>query len=873
MSISLAKLTSSIWDNSTSDPYLLSAPVASGVDGYNADDINRDYWDHCNFFTLNEGTALMASPSDPDLTYFWYRNVETDQKVELDFNGKGIFYQFSNTPINWTKRLDEATGTSGPYRSLYNEELNQPRATKLTYISPLAIGGGTEIGLYWQRQTGDKFFHVPAIDEHTIEGRTPYMWPRVDIAQIIWAWSAFHVASGITTSATDLLNKQSFIDYSEANWNDPLNTVVLDVWREAGVKQSEQIKSLIRQSGAWVSFMGGGDNGALDYKMRLVHHGGLATNTTTIDFDDLGKDALVSFPSMRYNDSLLVNQVKAVWGSFLKQDVPVDDVADNATSVELIQAQTVGDNANVIEDSNPSSTIVRGALEASLELKNVGEEDYASARIAINMERWADPVREIKFSMGPLHMDFDTGDIVKLSLDEYGLDETEFLVTEKQISLFPNPSADITAVEWKAVGSASRLDPSDSSLDDIKTFWYTTTSGLTVDGNDYVTSWADSSQRPVDYAGTSDAVVSGLDIHGPLYTASNADINGYPSIEFIDIVGSGCSLILNPDFADDTGILTTIESELWMWQSDPNTDQWGSASVLSEENTVAYSVFNITNVTAEYVGSGSQTLDLTFTSTTARDTFYDSVSKFWIGGYEFTVTDGTKSGNEINYSPTWSLAEMQALFRVQVGQVPDPGPGRPAFTFLYDNENDAIVYSFDHTVIAVVKPTVLDTNGDMYSVKGVYGQQTATSCKWGLSSSGNGVYAVRSRSTSITDEDATSDWQILTYIQRRGTFDRDDMNGTRLYKGVRRMAGAGTDNSDYYSDLSYDARSGFRVRHQDPATDGYPTIGADYFNQESNQFSGHMADILFFKDTVRPHELKKIIRYLGNKYGIDVENS
>lgn len=444
-------LTYADWISST-DPYELGIPVASGL--------TRDTSNRYVEFTLASG-GLYISESNPELTEIWYANTDgSGGRRELDFNGEGVFYYWSAT-----------AGYSRQYNTLVNTYGDSPTdgGNFNSYLSPVGAGLDTgRVRVFWEQDTsvyGEDYL------DYTLEVSTPYQWANKDAAQLLFALTRYYSGDGTgSTAARDYLSYSGLQAYSDFIEDNYFYRTAMDVWAEQGRTLQDTVASILKQSGAMALFSVVESGVApLNFQLTLKHANHVDTWSETLDLTTYEDQMIIGSPTLRYANNYIQNSFNMTWGSHSTQNRQQDESGDNYSSCQADKGGVLPNNANKFSLSNETSIEKHGHRTVSIDLPNIMDDHAAGARLCAVKDRWNDTLRELRFSMGPLHLDFGVGDIIKVTSADYGLSETEFLVTKKRHN-WDTLSADIEALEYTV--TEMLLSPDDEVLSDRLGVWF-----------------------------------------------------------------------------------------------------------------------------------------------------------------------------------------------------------------------------------------------------------------------------------------------------------------------------------------------------------------------------------------------------------------
>ncbi len=453
---------------STSDGDLATQPVVNAAP--TNDVTNHKY---TITFSSSDGGVMVTDSLEEFAEYLWENASNEFHPVKGDGKAISVSIATSDTVVN----------QSSYFRSIYNS----PSAS-------YAVGLTHNISIYYDADGSGSF---------TLSIYTPYFWPAVDLAELIFAWTRFYTDGGVT--ARDELDEASLEAYSTRMQNH-LFRVELWVWRESRKSMASLLAELIEEAGVLASFGGQASGGERHSHFMLRH---------ILDAPDIGDiyDLDTDFPSgarLLNNDRQLVNLIRCTWGSFA-------EILSGPTMNWSTPGAPPGDGNVLTIDLNGAIT-----RPANVTKRHCMRAENADAAI----QPWLYDTRKrvIEFTMGPLHFDFDVGSIVHVSSTSLGFDGTEdLLVIRKEIN-WDTLFSVVRAVEIDRFARA--MNPDDSSVSASLIHWYQP-SGILTSGSS-VTGWTDDGSDGDDLSAMTRGAAGAP-------TKQTAYINGHDVVDF----GSG----------------------------------------------------------------------------------------------------------------------------------------------------------------------------------------------------------------------------------------------------------------------------------------------------------------------------------------------
>lgn len=383
----------------------------------------------------------------------------------------------------------------------------------------------------------------------TVEIATPYAWWDVDLAELMFAWVRFYTTAG--AAALAYLDRDQMIEFSKAMQSD-LNGARFWQWRRVGWTIGKSIRDIARQ-GRHILGWGGyqaGSSVVQQLGLRPLFIDELERWDLTVDLE-VGRDAfLIGEPDLRTADELICNQHWTRWlGAARLVDQLEGGYGDpDVTTVTLEESAELIEKNNEWEDEDTDSIENRGVRRAENEAPRFFDRQLASTVHRPHL--WVAPPRVVRFPMGPLHQDFDTGAVIKASSTPLGLAGTEeLLVVRKKVNR-ADWTAEIEAVELPetAFPSLSPTSVADAEWDpDVDCVcWLEADAGVSLVGG-FVDSWTDLSG----YSNSPTYTARG-GAGRPYYGEGVGDLNGVDTVGF-GLYSSGARAL------DFTGLLGYTE--------------------------------------------------------------------------------------------------------------------------------------------------------------------------------------------------------------------------------------------------------------------------------------------------------------------------
>lgn len=482
-------LTSGLWYGSSSDPWLNPVPVAvERVAGYAT---NYSSGERKLIWQPSLDTPILASESDPNLTYHYFTLAEDGTTLTMD-QSDGIFYNPTTVPFRVGSTFI-SRGNEEYYQTFYSDYFNVTDGGSRLYRSPIGHHN-LETHIYWKKRSGSLTV-VPNGTDSSLQCRTPFFWQNKDLAELMWLFTTFYNNKGYyQSSARDMLDYNGLLRYSEINDSCSHKRINFEIWREHGKKIEEHIIELVQSAGAWMSFTCSGLNSAMEYKCTLVHPDDLQVSPLSIDLDNPKGLGILADPTMRFESEYVVNSVENRWGSFAVSDLSSDDTGDAMITTTLESPGSVGDGANIVKQSKQSSIDEIGEKKVSITSRFVQDPVMASARIKNSLRRFSATPRVIEITLGPLHYQWRVGEIVYITHTQYGVNNVPFILESKELSLWPMPSAKMTFVQYSETDVW--IAPNHSSLSGNLLAYFTGQSGLVLDGI-YVDKWYGTTNKDI----------------------------------------------------------------------------------------------------------------------------------------------------------------------------------------------------------------------------------------------------------------------------------------------------------------------------------------------------------------------------------------
>lgn len=487
---------SSVDLTSTTDPYLLDAPFSYKT---HRDDTNRFV-----YFNLISG-GLFGSPSDPKYTeYYYISTADTTETRDLDSND---YVTYEPAVSGLGRQYSYLTRTR-------NGELPDDDGNIKRYMSPVGVGQAPSwINLYYEQDLDSS---LTGYTDYTLEVTTCKQWHNVDAAELLFSLTKFYAGE----QYVDYIHLSGLREYSESMIDNYNSRVRMDWWAEDKRSLSDDVASILYQSGAYSHFGITTSGVPLDFKLTLKNPSNLNTWSDTLDLTTFKEQGVIGSSVMRYTTEFVQNRYNVKWGSFLIQTLPDDLSGDNAGESELDIEGDLPRKVNEITIIHSGSVTQWNEQPVDVALPNIQDPREASARMMQLKDRWTDTVRVLTWTMGPLHFDFGVGDIVTIDCEEYGLDSVEFLVTNKVYD-WDDLSASIEAVEYTSVTYVLSPDGT-QELTDRMSSWFTPDNIYYTGAN--VTAWLDAGD--FGYHASQDVTAP----TATMPTISLAAINGYNAI-------------------------------------------------------------------------------------------------------------------------------------------------------------------------------------------------------------------------------------------------------------------------------------------------------------------------------------------------------
>lgn len=381
--------------------------------------------------------------------------------------------------------------------------------------------------------------------------RVPWSWWAVDLARFLWILTRFYAP----VDGTDYLDRQALVDFSAGVYS-YLRRRRLFTWRTAGESLADHAKRLAVESGAilrWGGYVDGSDTvqqlglGALDYdSLRRI--------STVYDADplgDAGRDMFLTEPLvLRTADEYRVNSAVITWGAGWARWLNAQGALESEVQLPFAPRD------NPLAFSNPQLEAPANILEES-DLIDIGQRGgryfeathpaplgRSSADGLVPM-RWTPPRRVVEWTMGPVHWDFDPGDIIPVRHTGLGLDGAEDLLVLRKVIDWTTLHATITALEVSV--DPPPQDPV-GGLPLSCGVWLRADLGLIGSGG-LVTTWVNLAP------GIGHAVPRG-GITAPALTTPAAGIAGYPVADFGagGIRGLEIPGVFAPSITDGSGV-------------------------------------------------------------------------------------------------------------------------------------------------------------------------------------------------------------------------------------------------------------------------------------------------------------------------------
>jgi hypothetical protein len=326
----------------------------------------------------------------------------------------------------------------------------------------------------------------------TLEISTPYYWGlERDVAELMFAWLRFYTPQGSATLA--YLDRDALVEFSAIMTSHFVGSRFFE-FRRVGKTVAERVKDLSRMGRTMLGWGGyqAGSSTVQQLGLRALAREERERETITFDLA-IGRDEfLTGTPDIRTADELIVNQLRARWGSHTK----IVETIDGGYWDPQLHSNTLEEPSELIEttnelyDEDATSVSDRGARLVENEMGNVVEEQVA---MAIHRPwLWIPPKRIVRFEMGPLHLDFDPGAIISASEPSLGLDGTEDLLVISKKLQRGSWGAEITAAELEDQLPPA-IAPNSGSINATLGLWLEADTGVTLDGGGNVTTWADQS--------------------------------------------------------------------------------------------------------------------------------------------------------------------------------------------------------------------------------------------------------------------------------------------------------------------------------------------------------------------------------------------
>jgi hypothetical protein len=384
----------------------------------------------------------------------------------------------------------------------------------------------------------------------TVEIATPYAWWDLDLAEFIFAWVRFYTTAG--AGALPYLDRDQMIEFSEAMQSD-LNGARFWAWRRVDWTIGKAVRDLARQGRHMLGWGGyqAGSSVVQQLGLRPLFLDELERWDLTVDLE-VGRDSfLVAEPDLRTADELICNQHWTRWfGAARLVDQLKGGYGDpDVTTVTLEESAELIEQNNEWEDEDTDSIENRGVRRAENEAPRFFDRQLASTVHRPHL--WITPPRVVRFPMGPLHQDFDTGAVIKASSTPLGLAGTEELLVVRKTVNRANWTSEIEAVElpetkFPSMNPGAVSDPDlDSDIDCV--CWCEADVGVSLVSGD-VDSWLDISGNSNSPTFTGRGGAS-----RPYYGEGPGDLNGEDTVNFA-IYGGGTIRAL-----DFTGVLGAAE--------------------------------------------------------------------------------------------------------------------------------------------------------------------------------------------------------------------------------------------------------------------------------------------------------------------------
>ena len=336
----------------------------------------------------------------------------------------------------------------------------------------------------------------------------------------------------------------------------------------------DHIKRLAIESGAlirWGGFQNENDT-TQQWGLGILDWDTLREITTVYDASpagDAGRDMFLATPiTVRHTDQYILNKATTVWGGGVIESGPSAnrlrgaefpfDTREPGSGEWVGQYQAAG---NRIQDKDEASIATYG--ERPIEVSAPSILDRSSAD-GLALTRWTDPRRVVEFGMGPLHWDFDVGDIIHVRHPDIGLEGTEALLVTAKTIQWRTLHAVISTLQVNL--DPAPMEPTDPELGDVCQLWLKAGTGLNVNGmTSEVTGWGDQSGHARDVS-----VPAGM--VAPTLTSVEDGVGGEPAVQF----GTGAARGLGVDglFETDSDYrrFWTVVAVVKITESDPIPD-------------------------------------------------------------------------------------------------------------------------------------------------------------------------------------------------------------------------------------------------------------------------------------------------------------
>lgn len=323
--------------------------------------------------------------------------------------------------------------------------------------------------------------------DFTLHARFAPYWSYVDLAELILSLYKYQSGGGLT--ARDLLDRASFLDYSERQ-QDPRYRQKITVWWKDDQTITDVIEGAAASTDAILAFGVHDPDDGLTSLLAIRDPSSCEELAYPIVVDDTDPGAsafLTGHMSVDHTDEFLINERRIIVGNILETTTPKD-----SPSTTILSELEDEENVVVLRDEN--SIADYGVV--SFDDRREFAADVASAIGPTRASTWSSVGMRVTIPLGPIGFDIAPGDIIRVQNPDCGLDGTERLFVVSMTIDWSDLVVTVEAIEY-ADPVADEFVPADAT--DL--YLHLKADVGVTDTSGYCTGWAN--QSPLDLSAIS----------------------------------------------------------------------------------------------------------------------------------------------------------------------------------------------------------------------------------------------------------------------------------------------------------------------------------------------------------------------------------